>query len=75
MQTLPLKKLLTVTFLTECEASRQAGGFFTQIFHVYHSDKKMHTLHLCYTMKAVRHELLLSRVFYFEKKVKQDSCD
>lgn len=59
MQILSLKKLLTVTFLTEYEVSWQAGGSFTQIFDVRHSDKKMHILHLCYTMKAVRHELLL----------------
>lgn len=64
MQTLPLKKLVTDIFLTEYEASRQASGFFTQIFDVYHSDKKMHILHLCYTMKAVRHELLLSGGFF-----------
>lgn len=64
MQTLPLKKLLTVIFLTEYEASWQAGGSFTQIFDSCHSDKKMRILHLCYTMKAVRHELLLSGDFF-----------
>lgn len=60
MQTLQLKKLLTVIFLTEYDASLQAGEYFTQIFHVCLTDYDMHTLHLCYTMKAVRHELLLS---------------
>lgn len=37
MQTLPLKK--NVIFLTEYEAPLQAGGFFTQIFHVCLTDK------------------------------------